>query len=877
MTTTLDQLAVRHPNVPSDRRPSLNTQAAIDAYDYRFAAWEVIDGADIREVCRRLDVPGGPTVLGPKVVALRARLADCAKVGRPPPERPTTPPLSPLAKGAGAAAPLDVAWRERPRPGMALDATANPSAKKVTGRALVTRAADTQDDDQPQRPSTPAPWREALTLKVSAAAVRTVAKQEGSDPVKALRAAGFAQEAEALQAELRAAAATPPPSAAPPAVPTSTEAALVEVEDVLADAPASVYDVEGRWPRHVRTYTAIAGNGEDIPASAELAAEAAADETLWEQTHSEETVRAAQAEHARQRALLHDLSEQDREDEEIAAASDAAPPAPPAVLPVARGRSTKTLEASAQTPVVKAPLRGRSAPPPVAPPAASAAAAQALPLPKWPAKAPVVVSDPPPKRDRSKNRQAAPKPPPPAQVVLLGMSPATTTSTNIGRPKRRSVAATTPAPPPVVKVPKAKAPRAPKAVAASKAKMPQPERPKPATATDGELRTLVMRRFIGPEALRVEVERALDLLLTSRAGIRGKRQHALGTFASERKMLAEAAKQIHQEDYSPSHSKEILRRHKTTEQTLDAVINISERRELIQANRAALLACPAAPKANGAAWRKHIHAVVAGNITYQEFAKLCGISASLLSLQFQKHGVRRDLLPEGESRRGMRAAQTKKSTNFTTDLGLWFGLTLREFRTFYALKQPELAMALDIPTSKVTSMEQGRYEPCAEVVTRAARYFETTWRELLPADDDATRLRRLVDGALSKRLAWSCADILRHIALPCVGVVPPPPGRRRTGHPLHSVEDLFEEAVRGGMAARRRGWALNALEPNQGALLTARLKMRVAELREEMDNLGHALGLPARAWNPGDPETCDIDLTDAEHAALKADDAKVAP
>ena len=755
MTTTLDQLAVRHPNVPSDRRPSLNTQAAIDAYDYRFAAWEVIDGADIREVCRRLDVPGGPTVLGPKVVALRARLEDCAKVGRPPPERPTTPPLSPLAKGAGAAAPLDVAWRERPRPGMALDATANPSAKKVTGRALVTRAADTQDDDQPQRPSTPAPWREALTLKVSAAAVRTVAEQEGSDPVKALRAAGFAQEAEALQAELRAAAATPPPSAQTSAVPTSTKAALVEVEDVLADAPASVYDVEGRWPRRVRTYTAIAGHGEDIPASAELAAEAAADETLWEQTHSEETVRAAQAEHARQRALLHDLSEHDREDEEIAAASDAAPPAPPAVLPVARGRSTKTLAASAATEVVKAPLRGRSAPPPVAPPAASAAPAQPLPLPKWPAKAPVVVSDPPPKRDRSKNRQVAPKPPEPAQPILLGMSPETTTPTS-RRPHRRKVAAV-PVPPVAMKA--KQAPRKPKA------------------NIDKLMAGLVLT-----SDLRVEVRRALEMLTSSRVGIQGSRQYPLRSLAADEARWEARMRTKTSRDgkpWSESHESDVDLKLRAIRLARATAVDLDTRLDQIRLNRAMALQCPPFKHITEADWSRCITELIMGTTSYTLIARTYRVNHNDLGGHLRRHGVRRELFAELASRRGMRASQKRRSLDDTCPLALLFGRKLHQVRSQYALTQTEVAVALDLPPTIVTAMEQGRYAPCSVIVKRAATYFRMDWRDLLRADDEAGLVRMLVDGTERKQRAWTCADLLRKLVLPYLGVVVPEPTRRQ--------------------------------------------------------------------------------------------------
>ncbi len=86
------------------------------------------------------------------------------------------------------------------------------------------------------------------------------------------------------------------------------------------------------------------------------------------------------------------------------------------------------------------------------------------------------------------------------------------------------------------------------------------------------------------------------------------------------------------------------------------------------------------------------------------------------------------------------------------------------------------------------------------------------------------------------------------------------------------VRRVFLEAVMrsvlNGDDRLPRGWLSNDAAPDASGAL----KVRAAELREELDNIEYALGLPARAWNSGDdPEVCDLDLTDAERAALKDD------
>ncbi len=86
------------------------------------------------------------------------------------------------------------------------------------------------------------------------------------------------------------------------------------------------------------------------------------------------------------------------------------------------------------------------------------------------------------------------------------------------------------------------------------------------------------------------------------------------------------------------------------------------------------------------------------------------------------------------------------------------------------------------------------------------------------------------------------------------------------------VRRVFLEAVMrsvlSGDDRLPRGWLSNDAAPDASGAL----KVRAAGLREEIDNIEYALGLPARAWNPGDdPEVCDIDLTDAERESLKDD------
>lgn len=64
-----------------------------------------------------------------------------------------------------------------------------------------------------------------------------------------------------------------------------------------------------------------------------------------------------------------------------------------------------------------------------------------------------------------------------------------------------------------------------------------------------------------------------------------------------------------------------------------------------------------------------------------------------------------------------------------------------------------------------------------------------------------------------------------------------------------------------------RGW-LGLLPDDVGPGVSGRLKEELMELRDQIDNVEHALGLPARDWSRPDQE-CDADLTDAERAVLK--------
>jgi hypothetical protein len=70
-----------------------------------------------------------------------------------------------------------------------------------------------------------------------------------------------------------------------------------------------------------------------------------------------------------------------------------------------------------------------------------------------------------------------------------------------------------------------------------------------------------------------------------------------------------------------------------------------------------------------------------------------------------------------------------------------------------------------------------------------------------------------------------------------------------------------------------RGW-LALLPDDLGPGVSGRLKEELMELRDQIDNIEHALGLPARYWSGADQE-CDADLTDAEREALNASEALV--
>lgn len=779
MSDTIDRLGgFRGAAQTPDRRPSLNTQAAIAEYDYRFAAWEVIGGGDIKAVCRRLDVPGGPSVLGPKVAALRARLDACAQMGRTPPERPEKPPARVVTHmTADEAIAVALGPNDKPRIGLAFDATENPSASQMKGRALVTLSA-APSYEAPAAVPADAPWREALTIKVSAAAVKAVAEQEGKDSVKALLAAGFAREADALRAELdaslinSASTTTPPPLRAPP----------IEHPGVaFVGRPIS----DSMWmgslgPMPYPTFSIVAGLADDIPeipTAAELAAQEAAAEALWEQKHSEETVLAAQAEHARQRELLHQLGEEEREEEAQTALfvlgsheqhallspetvrrhmGYPEPSPQPTALPVARGRSTKTLAASAKTEVVKAPLRGRSAPAPVAQPTASAAPVKPLPLPTWPEKVKTEPSDPPPKRDRSRNRKVAPKPPEPAQPVLLGMSPETTTPTTVRRPHRRKVAGM---PVPLVAT-----------------KVKQTSR-KPRANID----KLMAGLALSPD-LRVEVRRALEMLTSSRVGIPGSRQYPLRSLAAdearwEARMMMKTSRDG--QPWSESHESDVDLKLRAIRLARATAVDLDTRLDQVRLNRAMALQCPPFKHINEADWSRCITELIMGTTSYTMIARTHKVNHNDLGGHLRRHGVRRELFAELASRRGMRASQKRRSLDDTCPLALLFGRKLHQVRSQYALTQTEVAVALDLPPTIVTAMEQGRYAPCSVIVKRAATYFRMDWRDLLHTDSEAELLRMLVDGTERKQRAWTCADLLRHLVLPYLGVVVPEPTRRQ--------------------------------------------------------------------------------------------------
>jgi len=76
-----------------------------------------------------------------------------------------------------------------------------------------------------------------------------------------------------------------------------------------------------------------------------------------------------------------------------------------------------------------------------------------------------------------------------------------------------------------------------------------------------------------------------------------------------------------------------------------------------------------------------------------------------------------------------------------------------------------------------------------------------------------------------------------------------------------------------GMADLPRGW-LALLPDDLAPGASGRLKEELMELRDRIDNIEHALGLPARYWSGPDQE-CDADLTDAERDALNAPEARV--
>jgi transcriptional regulator with XRE-family HTH domain len=552
-----------------------------------------------------------------------------------------------------------------------------------------------------------------------------------------------------------------------------------EAITVIADGtPSAVAQVASPRPAHMRSYVSIAGNGEDIPTPTEIAAADAEAEALREQRHTEETVLAAQAEHARQRAFLQQFGEEDEADAPVqhaplsaeALRAHMAYPEPlPTVaapkMPVARGRSTRTLEASAQTPVVKAPLRGRSAPPPapqVPPPAAP------VRLPTWPAKAPVVSSDPPPKRDRRRNCKVAPKPAEPVQPVLLGMSPETTTPTTamVRRPHRKKVdGVRAPA-----TAPKVTTPRPPKAV-------PVPR------WTVQDIDAVMSAGLMLPADLRAEVRRAVELLYGANLGAADGRQNPLASLADEEAVWRKRSTEQMRSDgrpWSKAHRDGVDMLLRRIEAARAAPVDLETRQDEIRLNRSMAIQCPAYPSIAPAAWTQGIARLVNGTLSYFQFAKQHKVNHNTLASHLRRNGVRNELFAEVVSRRGMRPDQQRRSLLDTSPVGLMFGCVLRKLRAQYAMTQIEVAVGLDVSPSIVSYLEQGRTAPCVAILTRTAVLFKTDWRSLLPAASDAELVRLLVEATVGRTRSWSCANVLRHLVLPYLGIVlPSPPAKKK--------------------------------------------------------------------------------------------------
>ncbi len=883
MTNTLDQLGARSGRAIPDRRPSANTQAAIADYDYRYACYEVIDGADIATVCRRLDVPGGPSILGPKVVALRARLADCARVGRPPPERPTAPPVSPLAC-IGKLSEADIEWTDKRRLGLSVDTTANPSTDRLKGRALVTRAAEVEADAPPPEPPA-APWREALRLKPGPAAIRTVAEQEGADPVKALRAAGFTVEADALRAQIEAAATKQPDAPRRDTVmfPTCQGAGEVEAATPMQSDGAPLAVLQDSEASIVATR---------VPTAEELEAMQRGVEELWEQMHNGDTVRAAQEDHARQ-ATLFEVLRAEEPPHDVGASAPS--------LPVARGRTTQTMAASAQTEVVKKPMKRARKP-------AQPVAASPPSAPMQPTKPAKTAAAPAPAKTPKLTKP--PTPPRPAAVA-----PAPVPTPPVARPPRRvkvSAAAT----------PKTSASPAP----AARRRGGQPNPPP-------DLTMLVppkVQQRVGPEVAALLNEAARWCALTK-----------LGTTPIADGYLwtgEQADDELHAKldtkkaGWSQHHQRTTTLRMQALQRARVRPIDLGARKKEVDDNLDKLRSCPPYAGVPEAVWQGGLDTIAQGLNTVNQWNDELSLPKSTLSNWMRRHGVNSKLLPDLLSHKGRNLHTT--GTPKASDLGVIFGRGVRRQRAIYGITQIELAVALRIHSTMLPSIEQGIVQPRVELVRRLTDLFKVPWRTLFDIDD-VQLLTLLVAGVAGGARNHCCGDLLRHLVLPSFGVEVPrltdhqrrvlkghraaksaakssasaPPPEAAPAAPRGRIERsrsdvdrwartrftvlvddvrvayadvpntataervrllLINQLVlcaKQGETRLPRGW-LAHLPEDVGPPVRARVKEWLAEQRPGIDNAEHALGLPARDRSGPDVE-CDIDLSDAELAAVR--------
>jgi DNA-binding XRE family transcriptional regulator len=349
------------------------------------------------------------------------------------------------------------------------------------------------------------------------------------------------------------------------------------------------------------------------------------------------------------------------------------------------------------------------------------------------------------------------------------MSPETTTPTDIGRPKRRKVAAQPSAPAPVVEVPKA-------------ASAPEVRRRRGQPNPPPDMTMLVppkVQRRVGP-AMTALLHAAGRGCALTKIGVTPIADGYLWTGEQADDDL-HAQFDTKKAEWSQHHQRTISLRMQAVQRARVRPIDLQARKKEVDDNLVALRRCPAYSGVPDAVWQAGLETIAKGLSTVNQWNDELVLPKSTLSYWMRRHGVNSKLLPDFLSHRGRHPHTT--GTNKSSELGLIFGRGVRRQRAIYGLTQIELAVALRIHSTMMPCIEQGIVQPRVELVRRLTDLFKVPWRSLFDIDD-VRLLTLLVAGVAEGARNHCCGDLLRHLVLPAFGVEVP----RLTDHQKRVVK-----------------------------------------------------------------------------------------